>query len=165
MAAKSAAKVAAQGPIASKPMPERLPDKPELRCYRCGGSLAALSLPLARLDQCPDCSVDLHVCRMCRHYAPMKPDACDEEDAIVVGNKTAANFCDYFTPDPGAFDGRAQRADDEARRRLADLFGSGGGAQAAASATGVKPELPGASTDGGDPMDAALAAAEKLFRK
>lgn len=140
-----------------------MPDKPELRCYRCGGSLAALSLPLARLDQCPDCSVDLHVCRMCRHYAPAKPDACDEEDAIVVGNKTAANFCDYFTPDPGVFDGREQRADDAARARLADLFGGAG--TAAGSADTDAPGRTGAATGAPTPERAALEAAEKLFRK
>jgi hypothetical protein len=94
-----------------------------LECYRCGASLAALSLPLSRLDLCPGCSVELHVCRMCRNYAPAAPDACTEEDAIEVTNKAVANFCDYFAPNPGAFDGREQRADDAARRQLAALFG------------------------------------------
>ena len=146
-------------------MSERLPDKPELRCYRCGGSLAALSLPLARLDQCPACSVDLHVCRMCRHYAPAKPDACDEDDAIAVGNKTAANFCEWFVPDPGAFDGREQHADDAARRQLASLFG-GGAPAAGGLPTNSAPRTDGGPpTSGAPPSDAELEAAEKLFRK
>ena len=39
-----------------------------LACFRCGASLAALSLPLSRRDQCPDCSADLHVCKMCVYF-------------------------------------------------------------------------------------------------
>lgn len=129
-------------------MPEYDVTQSALRCYRCGASLAALSLPLSRLDLCPDCSVELHVCRMCRHYAPGKPDACDEEDAIEVTNKTTANFCDYFAPNPEAFDGREQRAEDKARSELAALFGE-------------------SSTDADesrDPADGPLSEAERLFR-
>lgn len=106
-------------------MPDRNATEKPLVCYRCGSSLEALTPPLARLDLCPQCSVELHVCRMCKHYAPCAPDACDEEDAPEFSNKTTANFCDYFDPDPEAFDGREQRADGEARAKLDDLFGSG----------------------------------------
>lgn len=94
-----------------------------LRCYRCGASLAALSLPLSRFDLCPDCDVELHVCRMCLHFAPTQPDACDEEDAVEVANKTAANFCDYFAPSARAFDGSELEADAAARAALDALFG------------------------------------------
>ena len=132
-------------------MPERKLIKPELRCYRCGASLAALSLPLARLDLCPSCGVELHVCRMCSHYAPTKPDACDEEDAIAVHNKTTANFCDWFAPDPAAFDGREQQAENEARRKLSALFGSAGESAGKVSS--------------GEAKDALQDAAENLFRK
>lgn len=61
---------------------------------------------------------------MCRHYAPTAPDGCDEEDAIDVRDKTAANFCDYFDPNPNAFDGSERRAEDAARAKLDALFGS-----------------------------------------
>ena len=64
----------------------------DLRCYRCGASLAALTLPLARLDECPQCRVHLHACRMCERYAPRKPKGCSEDDAIEVRDKKAANF-------------------------------------------------------------------------
>jgi hypothetical protein len=132
-------------------MPERKVIKPELRCYRCGASLAALSLPLGRLELCPSCGVELHVCRMCGHYAPAKPDACDEEDAIAVHNKTTANFCDWFAPDAAAFDGREQQAENEARRKLSALFGGAG--ESAARDAGVEAK------------DALHDAAENLFRK
>jgi hypothetical protein len=123
---------------------------PSLRCYRCGASLAALSLPLSRLDMCPACSVELHVCRMCLHFAPNKPDACDEEDAIEVKNKTVANFCDYFAPNAHAYDGLEQAADARARAALDALFG--------ASSSALDP---------GDDSEAAraLRQAEDLFRK
>ena len=97
-----------------------------LACYRCGQSLAALSLPLSRLDLCPGCGVELHVCRMCTYYAPSAPDACLEEDAPTFRTKTAANFCDYFRPNPEAFDGAEKRAEDQARRQLDSLFGNDG---------------------------------------
>jgi hypothetical protein len=132
-------------------MSDRNTIKRELRCYRCGASLAALSQPLGRLELCPGCGVELHVCRMCVHYAPGKPDACDEDDAIAVHNKTTANFCDWFLPDPAAFDGREQQAESEARRKLDALFGG-------AVPTGAPPAQGG--TD-----NALLDAAEKLFRK
>ena len=98
----------------------------ELSCYRCGGSLAGLSLPLSRLDLCPHCGVHLHVCRMCSHYAPRLPEACDEDDAEEVRDKQTANFCDYFKPDPHVFDGRERQADQHARQALDALFGQSG---------------------------------------
>jgi predicted RNA-binding Zn-ribbon protein involved in translation (DUF1610 family) len=133
-------------------MPERDANQTILRCYRCGMSLEALSLPLARLDLCPDCGVELHVCRMCRHYAPSAPDACDEDDAPAVRNKTTANFCDYFAPDATAFDGNERRAEQKARANLDALFGkpSANEPQQAADA---------------ESDDAIRRAAEDLFKK
>ena len=130
-------------------MPQADANDASLRCYRCGESLAALGLPFRRLELCPACGVELHVCRMCRHYAPTLPDGCDEDDAIVVRDKTGANFCDYYKPDPGAFDGYEQRAELAARQRLNALFGD-------APPSDEPPE---------PATDSALNAAEKLFRK
>jgi len=137
-------------------MPQQNAIKPGLRCYRCGVSLAALALPLRRLELCPACGVELHVCRMCGHYAPTRPDACDEEDAIPVHNKTTANFCDWFMPSAAAFDGRALEAEDEARRKLGALFG------VPAESSGQNPGPGGPGTGGKDPL---LDAAESLFKK
>jgi hypothetical protein len=105
-------------------MPDRNATRTALACYRCGTSLEALSLPLARLDLCPECDVELHVCRMCKNYAPSAPDGCSEEDALEVRNKTTANFCDYFEPSPNPFDGRELKADNRARAELDALFGT-----------------------------------------
>lgn len=136
-------------------MKDRNANPETLRCYRCGISLATLSLPLSRRDLCPGCSVELHVCRMCRHYAPAKPDACVEEDAPEVRNKTSANFCDWFAPDPAAFDGRARDETAEARARLEALFGQ----ENAADTEAAPGESESAATE------RALTEAEKLFRK
>ena len=133
-------------------MPDRDANQTILRCYRCGTSLEALSLPLARLDLCPGCSVELHVCRMCRHYAPSAPDACDEDDAPEVRNKTAANFCDYFVPDASAFGGGERRAEAKARADLDALFGD--------RSIKTPPGDAGAQAD-----DALRRAADDLFKK
>ena len=97
-----------------------------LRCYRCGEGLEQLSLPIARLDLCPACSVELHVCRMCGNFDASVPAACTEEDAEEVHEKARANFCEFFSPSAAAFNGAEKRAEDESRARLSALFGEPG---------------------------------------
>ena len=94
----------------------------DLRCYRCGESLAALSLPFTRLDECPKCRAQLHVCKMCGRFTTRNPKGCLEEDAPDVRDKKSANFCDYFKPTPKAFDAAAQTAEQAARSTLDSLF-------------------------------------------
>lgn len=143
------------GAVNVSTMPEGDAKQSGLCCYRCGSGLESLSLPFSRLDLCPECGIELHVCRMCGHYAPSLPEACDEDDATEVRDKTAANFCDWFVPRPGAFDGRELRAEDAARQQLDALFGA---AENSGEATGKDPDSPEAAGD------SALAEAEKLFR-
>ena len=88
---------------------------------------------------------------MCQHYAPSAPDACNEEDAPEFSNKTTANFCDYFNPDPEVYDGSEQLADNNARAKLDALF---------ENAIGTEPESNG--TSGANEM---LDQAEDLFKK
>ena len=95
----------------------------ELRCHRCGESLAALSLPLTRLDECPKCRAQLHVCKMCERFTTRNPKGCTEEDAPDVRDKKSANFCDYFKPKENAWSPQATSAADEAKRRLEEMFG------------------------------------------
>ncbi|HLT91922.1 MAG TPA: hypothetical protein VKZ85_13375 [Woeseiaceae bacterium] len=96
----------------------------ELRCYRCGASLAALTLPLSRHDACPQCAASLHSCRMCRHYDPRVPKQCREDDAEEVMDKEVANFCEWFVPSPDAFDPGRSREAARARSELEALFGA-----------------------------------------
>lgn len=103
----------------------------DLKCYRCGTSLAALTLPLSRRDACPECAASLHNCRMCLHFDAAVPKQCREDDAEEVTDKDTVNFCEWFAPNPAAFDpvkaGKAARA----RSQLAALFGEGDGQEQA----------------------------------
>ena len=112
-----------------------------LQCYRCGTSLAALSLPLGRLDECPQCSVQLHVCRMCRFYDPAVTKQCREDDAEEVREKTRANFCDYFKPSADAHDPTFVTADTKAKSELDALFGDGDGDAGDDDATSAADDL------------------------
>ena len=123
-----------------------------LRCYRCGHSLADLSLPLRRLEECPECRTHLHVCRMCTRFAPRLPTGCSEQDAPEVRDKASANFCDYFAPSPDAFDARFGTAEARARAELDALFGR------------PPQDVDGTAATAG-PADATLASAQALFKK
>ena len=94
-----------------------------LACYRCGASLSALSLPLSRRDQCPDCSADLHVCKMCVSFDNTVPRKCREDGAEDVTDKERPNFCDWFKPSDKAFDPMRKSDADAAQEALASLFG------------------------------------------
>lgn len=95
----------------------------ELSCWKCGGSLSALSLPLRRLDECPTCRAELHVCRLCVDYEPRVAKHCREPTAEEVRDKTRANFCDHFKPRAAAYTPPDQRAIDHSLTELERLFG------------------------------------------
>ncbi len=95
----------------------------ELVCFRCGESLAQLTLPLSRRDQCPQCSVDLHVCKMCTHFDKHVPRQCREDGAEDVTEKERPNYCDWFVPGSAAFDTQRKSEADAARSALDALFG------------------------------------------
>ncbi len=96
----------------------------QLACWKCGNTLAFLSLALR--DECPACAAELHVCRMCRFYDPRVSQACTEPVAEPVLDKERANFCGYFEPTPNAFRPEDQAAL-RARRELEALFGPASG--------------------------------------
>lgn len=94
-----------------------------IRCYRCGESLATLSLPFSRQDECPGCGHHLHVCRMCIYFDPRIARQCAEDGAEEVGDKEKPNFCDWFKPSETAFDADRKNAEDAARAAAEALFG------------------------------------------
>jgi hypothetical protein len=55
---------------------------------------------MGTLDLCPKCHADLHACRNCQFYDPGKQNQCAETQARLVRDKEAANYCDYFRPNP-----------------------------------------------------------------
>jgi hypothetical protein len=95
-----------------------------LACFRCGASLSALSLPLSRRDQCPECTADLHVCKMCIFFDASVPRKCREDGAEDVSEKERPNFCDWFKPSDRAFDPNRKSEEDAAKDALAALFGN-----------------------------------------
>lgn len=126
----------------------------ELHCYRCGASLASLTLPIGRLEECPACTVQLHVCRMCAHFAPQQPKGCNEDDAPEVRDKKSANFCDYFKPTADAFSPHELAAEQRAHAELGALFGEDRADPAAGDGEGKAPSV-----------DEALERAKALFKK
>jgi hypothetical protein len=96
-----------------------------LVCWKCGASLEAEPLPLARVAECAACHADLHVCRLCEFYDPALANACREPIAGLVPDKTRANFCDYFQPRPGAYAAADDAPARQSRRELDALFGAG----------------------------------------
>ena len=94
-----------------------------IACFRCGASLASLSLPLSRRDECPECSAHLHVCKMCRHFDVAVPAQCREDGAEEVTEKERQNFCEWFVPSEDAFDPAGKAQADKARHELEVLFG------------------------------------------
>jgi len=97
--------------------------KLSLVCWKCGASLAAEPLPLARVAECPSCNADLHVCRLCEFYDPAVAKFCREPVAEEVHNKERANFCGYFQPRPQAFTAHDPQPEQGARNALDALFG------------------------------------------
>lgn len=93
-----------------------------LVCWKCGASLAELSLPLSRTDECRACRAQLHVCRMCRFYDTSKAKSCAEPIADEVQDKTRANFCGYLVAAGGRYRPRDE-AGDQAKATLESLFG------------------------------------------
>lgn len=91
-------------------------------CWQCGAPLEGLILPMSRREECGSCGADQHVCRLCAHYDSNISDQCREDRAEQVKDKERANFCDYFEPRFGAYQGRVA-AQGRAREELARLFG------------------------------------------
>ena len=118
-------------------------------CWKCGAALPGVLLPMARREECPHCTADLHVCRMCEFYDTSYAKSCREPVADEVRDKERANFCGYFKPLPDAFQQRDGSEADEAKAKLAALFGD------------AQPEGGSGGTD--SEAEAAKKKLEKLF--
>jgi ribosome-binding protein aMBF1 (putative translation factor) len=95
----------------------------DLVCWKCGASLAHLSLPLLRREECASCRAELHVCRMCQEYDTHVAKHCREPTAEEVSDKTHANFCDHFKPRAAAYLPPNSAELDRSRSELEKLFG------------------------------------------
>lgn len=110
-------------------LPGRVPQMPDsnetLICWSCGHTLDQVLLPVSRHEYCPHCAEAVHCCRLCMHFARDVPDQCREDRAEPPTDKTAANFCEYFSPRFGGGPDAPDRRQEEARARLDALFGGG----------------------------------------
>jgi hypothetical protein len=84
--------------------------------------LSALTLPIERRDLCPECGIELHVCKMCIHFDASVTRQCREDGAEDVQEKERANFCEWFEPSESAFDIDKKSEADKAREALEALF-------------------------------------------
>jgi hypothetical protein len=94
-----------------------------LVCWKCGSSLADLTLPLRRLEECRACHAELHVCKLCEWYDTAVAKHCREPIAEEVKDKERANFCDYFKPRDDAYSAKNTDAAAAAQAELDALFG------------------------------------------
>ena len=94
----------------------------DLNCWKCGGSLAAIELPLRRAELCPHCTADLHVCQMCRHFDRNSRRGCREPVADEVRDRERANFCGWFQIGGSAVSTPGSEAA-AAKNELESLFG------------------------------------------
>ena len=92
-------------------------------CWKCGGALQELLLPLPRHEECLHCRAQLHVCRMCLYFDTAAPQQCREPVADNVTDKQRANFCGYFQINPQAYADPSDQAADSGK--LDALFGDG----------------------------------------
>ena len=125
-----------------------------LSCWNCGQALTELVLPVSRRADCPACRAELHVCRMCRFFAPDRPEQCTEDRAEPPTNKEVANVCEWFEP-LGGLSGVA-RPEDRARAGLEALFGGGEG-------DSEEPDAADGAADAEDPAAAAKRRLDDLF--
>jgi hypothetical protein len=116
---------------------------PPLVCWKCGGDISALPLPLSRFAECKACHASLHVCRLCEFYDTRVAKSCREPVAEEVKDKTRANFCDYFTAKPGAWIPPDETTRGKAQADLESLFGltAGKAAGSPSTADAAKSEL------------------------
>lgn len=105
---------------------DRDPTSSALACWKCGGALEGVRLPLSRRADCPHCRAELHVCRMCVLYNPNTSDRCNEARAEHPRHVDQANFCDWFKPRAGAFTAADAGKTAAARAKLDALFGGTG---------------------------------------
>lgn len=97
-----------------------------LSCWQCGNMLSNLILPISRREECPLCSADQHVCKMCKEFDGR--NNCRELRAEDITDREKANFCDYFSPSGEIFaKASGQKAkkqkESDAKAKLAALFG------------------------------------------
>ncbi len=90
-------------------------------CYFCGTPFTGDKV--YRSTTCTKCGRDLHSCLNCRFYSKGSYWDCRESISEAVTEKESANFCDYFEYADKTVSGKDQEKAQEAKSKLAKLFG------------------------------------------
>ena len=94
----------------------------QFSCWKCGH---VIDLPpgsrVGSRDACPQCDRDLHSCRNCNFYDPSKNNQCSEPQAEWVRDKEAANYCDYYRPNP-VLSAKSSSPASAAKKKFDSLF-------------------------------------------
>jgi hypothetical protein len=94
-------------------------------CWKCGEKVTYPSgSRVGTRDTCPKCDSDLHCCHNCHFYDPGKHNQCAEPQAEWVRDKEAANYCDYFQPNPILMARETSSKADDAKKKFSSLFKS-----------------------------------------
>ncbi len=99
--------------------------KMQFSCWKCGEVIELQPAGrVAARDACLRCDIDLHCCRNCQFYDPSKNNQCAEPQAVWVREKEAANYCDYFRPNPVllARSRRPATKAEDAKKKFDSLF-------------------------------------------
>lgn len=92
-------------------------------CWKCGADYTLAGAP-GRSETCL-CGADLKVCLNCVSYDPKVAYQCRDRRAELVGEKHAANYCEYFELARREFAAPAEEhsREQKARDQLRKLFG------------------------------------------
>ena len=92
-----------------------------MKCWKCGFELGQIE-KVFHNDECPECTADLHCCRMCIFYDPNKSRGCKETEAEFVNDKERRNYCGYYKINPDISREKGTSKDD-AKKKWDELFG------------------------------------------
>jgi len=90
-------------------------------CHSCRKEIS-MERKVGRLEMCPSCGADLHVCLNCSFYSQGAYNDCREPQAERVVDKRRSNFCDYFTFADSSARPKTAPGKDDPRSRLDSLF-------------------------------------------
>jgi hypothetical protein len=91
-------------------------------CYNCGTPWQGEARLLFKVV-CEKCSAWMHCCRNCKLYDPHAHNKCRSPSTDWVGDPEKQNYCGEFIFADRKEETTTQDEQEEARRKLDDLFG------------------------------------------
>jgi DNA-directed RNA polymerase subunit RPC12/RpoP len=94
-------------------------------CHKCRNEIefiVKVGIKVGRLDTCPHCSADMHVCKNCRFYDPSLHNQCRIPEADFIRERDVANFCHHFDILDRDAPPEVDTSEAKARAKLAEVF-------------------------------------------